>query len=140
MDKLAEALREQNSIRPPDIKNKLLAEGEKIPSQADKVKTRLAMVSTPPPLPRRSILTSPVKPLSPEKEASLRSLLEKKPLTVTRAKAASNTGSPVSSPSSAETLTRLRESSKKPPSSLQVSLNRILKQLLTFQPRFPPRL
>ena len=119
MDKLAEALREQSRIRAPELKNKLLAEGAK--EQSEEVKKRLAMVSTPPPLPRSSIPTSPVKRLSPEKEASLKSLLEKKPLTVTRAKA--NAGSPLqASPSSAETLTRLRDSSKKPPSSLQVSI------------------
>ena len=120
VDKLAEALREQSRIRAPDLKNKLLAEGGKIQAQTDEVKKRLAMVSTPPPLPRSSTLTSPVKRLSPEKEASLKSMLEKQPLTVTRAKSASNADSPVASPSSAETLTRLRESSRKPPSSLQV--------------------
>merc|ERR1719234_1189927 len=83
------------------------------------------MVSTPPPLPRRSsTLTSPVKRLSPEKEASLKSMLENRPLTVTRANKSisSNAGSPLAaSPSSAETLTRLRDSARKPPSSLQVS-------------------
>ena len=120
VDKLAEALREQSRIRAPDLKNKLLAEGGKVQAQTDEVKKRLAMVSTPPPLPRKSTLTSPVKRLSPEKEASLKSMLEKQPLTVTRAKSASNAGSFVASPSSAETLTRLRESSRKPPSSLQV--------------------
>ena len=83
VDKLAEALREQSRIRAPDLKNKLLAEGSKIQAQADEVRKRLAMVSTPPPLPRSSIPTSPVKRLSPEKETSLKSMLEKKPLTVT---------------------------------------------------------
>ena len=120
VDKLAEALREQSRIRAPDLKNKLLAEGAKIQVQSDAVKKRLAMVSTPPPLPRSSIPTSPVKRLSPEKEASLKSMLEKKPLTVTRAKSTANAGSPLASPSSAETLTRLRDSSRKPPSSLKV--------------------
>ena len=120
VDKPAEALREQSRIRAPDLKNKLLAEGGKVQAHTEDVKKRLAMVSTPPPPPRSSTLTSPVKRLSPEKEASLKSMLEKQPLTVTRAKSASNAGSPVASPSSAETLTRLRESSRKPPSSLQV--------------------
>ena len=120
VDKLAEALREQSRIRAPDLKNKLLAEGGKVQAHTEDVKKRLAMVSTPPPLPRSSTHTAPVKRLSPEKEASLKSMLEKQPLTVTRAKSASNAGSPVASLSSAETLTRLRESSRKPPSSLQV--------------------
>merc|ERR1719234_2604209 len=130
VDKLAEALREQSRIRAPDLNSKLLAEGAKV--QTEEVKKRLAMVSTPPPLPRRSsTLTSPVKRLSPEKEASLKSMLENRPLTVTRAK--SNTGSPVAaSPSSAETLTRLRDSARKPPTSLQVST----KSLVT--PTKPP--
>ena len=128
VDKLAEALREQSRIHAPDLKNKLLA--EKL--QSDAVKRRLAMVSTPPPLPRSSILTSPVKRLSPEKEASLKSMLEKKPLTVTRAKSTANAGSPLASPSSAETLTRLRDSSRKPPSSLQVCISRSL-DLVRFE-------
>ena len=130
VDKLAEALREQSRIRAPDLKNKLLAEGAKL--QSDAVKKRLAMVSTPPPLPRSSIATSPVKRLSPEKEASLKSMLEKKPLTVTRAKSTANAGSPLASPSSAETLTRLRDSSRKPPSSLQVCISRSL-DLVRFE-------
>merc|ERR1719391_1591610 len=126
VDKLAEALREQSRIRAPDLKNKLLAEGSKIQAQSDEVRKRLAMVSTPPPLPRSSIPTSPVKRLSPEKEASLKSMLEKKPLTVTKAKSAANAASPLASPSSAETLTRLRDSSRKPPSSLQVSTKTVV--------------
>ena len=122
MEKLAEALREQSKIRAPDLRSKLLAEGATIPTPKDtEAKKRQALVSTPPPLSRSSIVTSPVKRLSPEKEAALKSMLEKKPLTVTKAKVPSNTASPVvASPSSAETLTKLRDSSKKPPSNLQV--------------------
>ena len=122
MEKLAEALREQSKIRAPDLRSKLLAEAARIPTLKDtEAKKRQALVSTPPPLPRSSTVTSPVKRLSPEKEAALKSMLEKKPLTVTKAKVPSITASPVvASPSSAETLTRLRDSSKKPPASLQV--------------------
>ena len=93
VDKLAEAFREQSKIRAPDLKNNLLAEGGKIQAQSDEMKKRLAMVSTPPPLPRNSIPTSQVKRLSREKEASLKSMLEKKPLTVTTAKPTPNAGS-----------------------------------------------
>ena len=108
VDKLAEALREQSRIRAPDMKNKLLAEGSKIQGQSDEVRKRLCRAVQSPPH------------MSPEKEASLKSMLEKKPLTVTRARSAANAASPLASPSSAETLTRLRDSSRKPPSSLQV--------------------
>ena len=84
-ERLAEALltnhqREQSKICAPDLKNKLLAKGGKTQAQSDEV---TKMVSRPPHLPRSSIPTSPVKRLSPEKEASLKSMLEKKPLTVT---------------------------------------------------------
>ena len=138
MEKLAEALREQSKIRAPDLRSKLLAEGARIPTPKDtEAKKRQALVSTPPPLPRSSTVTSPVKRLSPEKEAALKSMLEKKPLTVTKVKVPSTTASPVvASPSSAETLTRLRDSSKKPPASLQVE--RILylyDQFIQFLPR-----
>ena len=138
MEKLAEALREQSKIRAPDLRSKLLAEGATIPTPKDtEAKKRQALVSTPPPLPRSSTVTSPVKRLSPEKEAALKSMLEKKPLTVTKAKVPSNTASPVvASPSSAETLTRLRDSSKKPPASLQVERTfYYYNQLIHFLPR-----
>ena len=121
MEKLAEALREQSKIRAPDLRSKLLAEGARIPTPKDtEAKKRQALVSTPPPLPRSSIVKSPVKRLSPEKEAALKSMLEKKPLTVTKAKVPSAASPVVASPSSAETLTRLRDSAKKPPANLQV--------------------
>ena len=138
MEKLAEALREQSKIRAPDLRSKLLAEGARIPTPKDtEAKKRQALVSTPPPLPRSSTVTSPVKRLSPEKEAALKSMLEKKPLTVTKAKVPSTTASPVvAPPSSAETLTKLRDSSKKPPASLQVErIFYLYDQFIHFLPR-----
>ena len=100
-ERLAEALltnhqREQSKICAPDLKNKLLAKGGKTQAQSDEV---TKMVSRPPHLPRSSIPTSPVKRLSPVKEASLKSMLEKKSLTVTTAKSTPNAGSPLASPS-----------------------------------------
>ena len=75
VDKLAEALREQSRIHAPDMKNKLLAEGSKDPRSVRRSEKET--------LPHSSIPTSPVKRLSPEKETSLKSMLEKKPLAVT---------------------------------------------------------